>query len=415
MPYRKVKYLLNLFQCRRSHLLPYCRKCKGYKNLCKLESCPMDGTFGGKLESFRIGTGDIASLTPPGVFIGTYGYPYVFAGPLAVANPNLEYPSGKEYGRSIEEIISLNRNVYRASQKTKVEDVGSKYTVSVQESSMSVNFVDMELNVAGRLDPSTDHDRRNESPMRSMVELNSMRITSNPKIPQKVDYFHGDTDLKAEEAVWGLYKRGFNVNYLEGVLSSGALGTARRRRLVPTKWAITAVDDIIYRNMKNELFDYPLVPGITVFRNSYLGNNFTVILLPYSLSFEMQEMWNMGNNPISSPSVSMDYEFMEGRKKYAGNVGGAYYAARLAVFEYLSRIRRQAAVIVLRTIGKEYYAPLGVWLIREAVRDSLNRGATSYSSVDELIREEKPGIRNWNIISKVLRNAFVQKSIFEYV
>lgn len=375
----------------------------------------MASSFARNSGSFRIGTGDIASLTPPGVFVGTYDYPNVYAGPLAVADPELEYPSDRLYGKSIEEIIGLNRNLYRASRKTKVDDVGSKYTISVQESSMSVNFVDMELNVARRLDTSTDHDRVNESPMRSLVELTSMKITSNPKIPGKVEYFHGDTDLKAEEAVWSLYGRGYSVNYLEGILSSGALGTAKRRKLVPTRWAITAVDDIIYRNMKRELTDYPPVSGITVFRNSYLGNSFTVILLPYSLSFEMQEMWNTSGNILTSQSVSLDYEFTEGRRKYASNVGGAYYAARLAVLEHLSGIRRQAAAIVLRTIGSEYYAPLGVWLIRETVRDAFNKRPAYYSSVEELVREEKTGIRNWDGISKVLKNAYVQKSIFEYV
>lgn len=415
MPCRKVKYFRKLFQVRRTQLLPYCRKCKGYKILCKLESCPMAGSFGNPGGEIRIGTGDISSLTPPGVFIGTYDYPNVYAGPLAVADPNMEYPSGKLYGRSIEDIIALNRNVYRASQKTKVDDVGSKFSISVQESSMSVNYVDMELNVVRRLDSTRDNDRSNESPMRSMVELGSIRITSNPKIPGKVDYFHGDTGLKAEEAVWTLYQRGFEVNYLEGVLSSGALGLEKRRRLVPTRWAITAVDDIIYRNMKRELADYPPVSNISVFRNSYLGNNFTVILLPYSLSFEMQEMWGSGGNMPSPPSVSLDYELTDGRKKYASNVGGAYYAARLAVLEHLSRIRKQATAIVLRTIGKEYYAPLGVWLIREAVRDSFNKGATNYATVEELVREEKTGIQKWASISKVLKGAYVQKSIFEYV
>lgn len=361
-----------------------------------------------------IGTGQIASFTPPGIFIGTYNYPNVFAGPLAVADPEAGYPSGKEYGKTIEDVISLNNNVYRASQKTRVKDMGAGFTISLQESTMSLDFVDMELDVARHLHATTDMDRNSEAPMRSMVELNSMKITSNPRIPRRVDYFHGDTDLKAEDAVWALYKSGLGITYLEGVLSSGSLGIGRRRRLVPTRWSITAVDDIIYRNMKQEIIDLPIIPGIEVFKKSYLGNDFTIVLLPYSMAYEMQEMWNSGFS-ATNKNVSIDHEFMEGRKKYASNVGGAYYAARLAVFEYLTRIRRQASVIVLRTIGSEYYTPLGVWLVRETVRDAFKTKPAKYASVEDLVRNEPTGIKNWHGLSKVLRNTYVQKSIFEYI
>lgn len=374
----------------------------------------MKESLGSQLSTL-VKTGQVASMTPPGIFIGTFGYPKVYVGPLAIADPNGMYPSGREYGKGIGEIVRLNRNIYRASQKVEVADTESKFTISVQESSMSLSLVDMELDISRHLDPKTDIDRSLESPLRSMVELKSMKITSNPKIPGKVEYFHGDKGLKAEEAVWDLYKSGFAVNYLEGILSTGSLGTGTNRKLVPTRWAITAVDDIIYRNMKKEIVEFPIISNITVFSNSYIGNNFTIILLPYSLAFEMQEMWENNSPLLSQEGVSMDYEFMDGRKKYAGNVGGAYYAARLAVFEYLARIRKQAAVIVLRTIGPEYYTPLGVWVVRETVRNAFRRGKNEYSSVDELVRNIRTGIRNWNSLSKVLKNSFVQKSILEYV
>ena len=56
------------------------------------------------------------------------------------------------------------------------------------------------------------------------------------------------------------------------------------------------------------------------------------------------------------------------RKKYASNVTGAYYANRLAACEYLEKIKKQASVVIMREIKEEYYAPLGVGILREATR-----------------------------------------------
>lgn len=396
-------------------LFPYCRKCKGYRKMCGLETCPILDGIRERTGSMEIMTGDVASVTPPGIFIGTYNYPKVYAGPLAVVNPAFAYPTGKEYGKGMEEIISMNRNLYRASSRMKVNDVESKLPVTIQEAAMSSSFVDMELNITKKLGTGMERERGLDSPLTKMVEISSLKIASNPRIPHAVEYLHMDSALDSSEAVWNLYKSGFSIGYLEGVFSSGALGLANKRRLVPTRWSITAVDDIIYRKMKDSILNMELLSEIEVFRNSYNGNSFTIILLPYSLAYEMQEVWQETSLWGGAQEVSLDYEFTSGRRKYADRVGGAYYAARLAAFEYLSKLNRQAAVIVLRTVGQEYYSPLGVWLVRETVRKAFEGRPTRYSSVDELIRSEKPGIRNWHTTSKVLRQSYVQKSILEYI
>jgi hypothetical protein len=66
-----------------------------------------------------------------------------------------------------------------------------------------------------------------------------------------------------------------------------------------------------------------------------------------------------------------DYESFFNRKEYAKNVTGAYYANRLAVCEYLEKTRKQAQILVLREIREEYYAPLGVGILRELTRRAL--------------------------------------------
>ncbi len=394
--------------------MPFCRKCKSFRNFCKRADCPMLAEALRESSPKLVLSGDISSVTPPGVFIGSYNYPKVYAGPMAVGDLSSPYPTGKEYGMGIEDILKLGRNVYRASRTTAVKDVGSPFTRSIQESAMASRFVDIEMNVSGSLGSHLDHEARNEGPVTSMVRIDSLRMASNPLVPRKVDYFYSDTDLKAQKAVWMLYDSGFPVGYLEGVLSSGALGVGRNRRLVPTRWSITAVDDIIYRNIKQEILTYEPVSEIMAFYCKYLGNSFTVLLLPYAFAFEMQEMWGESSGTVNEGSVMLDYELSSGRKRYADQVGGAYYAARLAVMEYLRKIRRQASAIVLRTVGNEYYSPLGVWVIRETVREAMRKGPSRYATIEELTANVRAGIGNWSSRSRVLRERTRQRSIMDF-
>lgn len=395
-------------------MFPYCRICKGYRKMCGLSSCPITDSIKVKNGTLSIKTGEVSSVTPPGIFIGAFNYPKVYAGPMAVIDPGLEYPTGKEYGRGMDEILALNSNLYRASRRTYVGEIDGNYSRYIQEAAMSSNYVDMEMNISRKIGGSIDRDPSLESPLSSMVEINSLQMSSNAKIPNRVEHFHNDTDLRAGDAVWKLYRSGFDIRYLEGVFSSGSLGLGKSRKLVPTRWAITAVDDILYKKIKEEILNYDIISEVYVFNNSYLGNSFTIILLPYSLSYEMQELWDDNSIWGGEQKVSIDYEFAKGRKEYANEVGGAYYAARLAAFEYLAGIRRQASVIILRCIGGEYYSPLGVWVVRETVRDAFKKRERRYSSIGEMMKNENPGIRNWYGISRVAGQAYVQKRIMDY-
>ena len=66
------------------------------------------------------------------------------------------------------------------------------------------------------------------------------------------------------------------------------------------------------------------------------------------------------------------HEGYEGRSEYVEETAGAYYAARLGVLEHLADRDRQAKVLVLREVSDEYWAPVGVWQIRESVRNAFD-------------------------------------------
>jgi hypothetical protein len=57
-------------------------------------------------------------------------------------------------------------------------------------------------------------------------------------------------------------------------------------------------------------------------------------------------------------------------KKEYSSVGGCYYSCKFAVLEALKRMKKQAGAIVLRE-AYEGYVPLGVFNVRENVRQAL--------------------------------------------
>ena len=397
------------------NVFPYCRKCKGHRMLCGLNYCPIIKGLKTNLKNVEITPGDLNSITPPGVFIGEYNYPKVYAGPMMVHDPSYSFPTGNQYGKGVSEIVALNNNLYRASSVVDIKDVAGKYSLSVQESAMSTKTLDVELSVVRKISGNSRDNNFFDTPVGPMYEVSKVDITDNPKIPSRVDIIYNDNHLGSREALETLYRNGFTVNYLQGVLSSGALGIQKNRRIVPTRWSITAVDDTLSGFLKEKILDYSIISDIMVFTHSYNGNYFDIILLPYSLSYEMQEVWQKGSIWSSGTDhVNVDYEFLEGRKTYASEITGAYYAARLAVYEYLDKIRRQAAIIVLRRVSGEYYSPLGVWVIREAVRNAMNTPPVVYRTIDEMIREHRMQIPNWREKSKILGKLFVQKTISDY-
>ena len=111
-----------------------------------------------------------------------------------------------------------------------------------------------------------------------------------------------------------------------------------------------------------------------------------------------------------------DWEPFEGRKTYADNITGGYYAARLAVLEHLHRRRRSAKVLIYREISPEYWAPLGVWVVRETARNAMKKQALRFSSLDEAINEITSRVHNkeWMRHSHTVMEMRVQRKLSDY-
>jgi hypothetical protein len=200
-----------------------------------------------------------------------------------------------------------------------------------------------------------------------------------------------DDDWNAQGAMTYLYRRGFDVYDVNTILSAGALGRGENRRLVPTRWSITAVDDTVGQYLRGRIRDARSVDSVEIYRNEYLGNAYWVVLAPGRWEYELVEMKAPGSvwNPDPEEGVYMSSasEGYEGRTTYVDETAGAYYAARLGVLEHLEAVGRQAKVLVLRHVSDEYWGPVGVWQVREGVRHAFEGDHAAAESFPAAVRQ----------------------------
>jgi hypothetical protein len=217
-----------------------------------------------------------------------------------------------------------------------------------------------------------------------------------------------------------LYDEGVSVTKIQRAFSVGAFGLEDNRRLVPTRWSITAVDDIVSKNLMAQVKQFPEINEYRVYESRYLDNVFEILMIPSAWSYEAMEAWYPGTvwNPKGSGAVMYsDWEGYDGRTTYA-EIGGCYYAARLAVCDQLVKERRQATVIVLREARPGYIMPVGVWQVRENVRNAMRQKPYIFNTLELALkwiaaRFQIP-LEQWIRRSELLKSALFQKKITDF-
>ncbi len=389
-----------------------CLRCKG-RLWCGLPKCPILENAKNIMPKIKLNSNSIFGPSPPSVFVGRYGYPRVYAGPLVSENKDRIFSSTRElYGKSLHEIITRTSSLLRTSKKVNVRKVDKLVEVS-QEIAMSEKPVDTEIWVE-RFYGGTELDNFFH-PTGPRVEPRRIDVVDNPIIPKRVDMVVEER-LKAQHAIRELYRYGYDVDYLQRLMASGVFG--KDRRLVPTRWSITAVDDISSKELINELKLYDSINSVEYYFEKFMGNEFHVFLIPGIWEYEMIESWMRGS--LYSPGWDIgaaDYEPYEGRKSYASNITGAYYAARLAITEHLHTRRRQVKALIYREITPEYKLPLGVWVIREGVRHALYKEPVKFESLKEAVEhaEKRTHLKGWIKKSKIAYNLKHQRRLEDFI
>ncbi|MEM2906856.1 MAG: Nre family DNA repair protein [Candidatus Odinarchaeota archaeon] len=377
-----------------------CVICKGSRLLCGEPTCPilLRLPILKNIRKLKL-TRDFTSESPPGVFVGHYNYPQVSLGPLIALEPvsklNDIDETDRWFGKSIHEIVRLRGMLFRSSFNLNRSSIISNLLENSFLIAMACKPVLTSVKVEKIYSTRISFDSVS-APWGASGKIAEVNVEENPSIHPKVDYVYRDIDLNSREAMTLLYREGFSVSFITRILSSGLIGLGKNRRIVPTRWSITAVDSNISNTLLEEVKYNKIIDSVLLFKSSYLNNEFRIILIPAAWAFEQLEAWSPGtvwSKWASTPVIIGDCEFYEGRKDYASSVAGAYYASRLAVCEYLYKIRRQAAVIILREIRPEYTIPVGVWQIRENVRYALKNPPSVYSDFETALKAACEGLK----------------------
>jgi len=361
--------------------------------------------------------------TAPSVFVGRYNYPYLNVGILAppeVLEGAELYDAPREWSArnfQIRDVLQFRSTLINSRFQTNIK-AKPKLLEITQEVAMASKPTEVEF----FLDKKPVYKLETtgvETVIGAHAGLKKAILTENSRIDRRVDAVVSDTDFKAADALSHLYQKGYDETFLARLLSVGVLGVNFQRKIVPTRWSITAVDDTLGKMMIDEVKQYSSCDYQFAF-GGYLGNYFLVLFFPRVWSFELFEM-SISALQKGDVNFTRDYELYEGRKGYATECVGGYYAARLGILETFDGLKRQGAVLVLRFITDDYTAPLGVWVVREATRRALQQRTTCSSEAEMLKQAQQLVLAHFKVDiesllsqSKVLEHIKTQKTLKDF-
>lgn len=356
----------------------------------------------------------LSGSSPPGVFIGKWNYPKVFAGPLmpplhgntAVMDAPEEW-AGKNAGEIINFRLQLVRGKKAVHIKEGIEE--DRIVSMIREIALAKNPVDMEMEFEKK--PRGSFFSEEIQPFGPSGLMKQASVSSEKFEPHMEKAFY-DTDMRARDAMLFLYSNQVAVSSIQKALSTAAFGLKKNRKLVPTRWSITAVDDAIGKYLLEKVKSHPAIGDYRVYETESLSNKFVVILFPSLWQYETMEAFFpqiIGDRL----EIYGDSEGFEGKKGYA-EIGGCYYSARLAIAEQLQREKRQAGAIVLRECYSDYI-PLGVWNVRENMRRAMESKPVKLDSWEIALGYAKSRLRVpfalWASKSALISSRFRQSTL----
>ncbi len=357
--------------------------------------------------------------SPPEIFIGKWNYPNVYTGILSpqehgdtqiMSSPELWHKNQLPIYKIME---YRNQLIYGRTQSN-IKKLNTSFLSVMKEVAMTHKSVLTSFELKKPI--TKNHEQDSTTPIiPKAAEIERAQLEENAPVKPKIDYLVNDGQVKSSIAIQELHKSNIPTSNIIKILSAGLLGLKNNRRLVPTRWSVTAVDDTISKEKLKKIKLMPEISEYLVFTAEYLGNHYEFLLIPDKYSFEVIEI--SIKNPDNN-SVWQDYETFFPRKKYAESVTGAYYANRLALTEYLESIHRQATCMVMREIRPQYYAPLGVGILREISRHAFSQKQKSFPTLQEALADIqsrlKQPITNYTSKSHLLNNQSKQKRLSEF-
>ena len=335
-----------------------------------------------QMKSVKVGK-NLEGTTPPSVFIGRWSYPKVYAGPMMSSQMGDTHimDSPEEWlgqNKTQEEIIKYRMNLVRGKQLIKIDDLENPFVEKLQDISLASKSIDSEATFGKRPRGSMlSEDSMPHGPS-AVIEKFDIDAVRWDRQLEKTFY---DTDLKATEAVLNLHNKDVPFSAMQKAFSVGAIGTKNNRKLVPTRWSITACDSTLADEFLKEVRKFEILDTYRVFEFGALNNYYVIILTPGEWEYEWYEAFIklMKNEEL----IFSDYETNGGKKEYS-IVGGCYYTAKMAVLDYLMKIKKQSGLVILRE-AYDGYVPLGVFNVRENIKEAMLQPYLEFETLEKCL------------------------------
>jgi len=400
-----------------------CILCRGAKLLCGKSRCPVLVRFYSQAKTKPLIEGLTLEGSSPGIFCGRIGYPFVSIGPLIppiIGDTSFLDTPELWQGKTIGDIVDFRSQLVRGKHRVHIKQLEKNKIVELtREIALSKSSTDVNAEFFRK--PSgalvLDDEIQPYGPSAPLKKLDLSSIKTDHKI-EKAFY---DTDLKAAEAVLILYMKGVLVSKIQRAFSAGLFGIEKNRKFVPTRWSITATDSIISQNLLEQVKTFPLINEFRVYEHVALDNRWIVLMIPSYWQYELIEAWypkTTWNPEGSEVAIYSSSEGFDGRTTYA-EIGGCYYAARLAVGELLEQEKRQAVVVIFREAHPGYIMPIGVWNVRENVRATLKKQSIKFRTLKEALNYISTKLdikmKTWVANSEILQKLIYQRKIEDYL
>lgn len=336
-----------------------------------------------QMKSVKVGK-DLEGSTPPSVFIGRWSYPKVYAGPMMVGETGdtsiMDSPeSWIGEHKTQEDIINYRMNLVRGKQLIKITDLENPFVEKLQDISLASKSIDSEATFGKRPRGALlTEDSMPHGPS-AVIEKFDIDAVRWDKQLEKTFY---DTDLTAREAVLNLHNKDVPFTAMQKAFSVGAIGTKYKRKLVPTRWSITACDSTLADLFLKEVRKFDILDTYRVYEFGSLNNYYIIILTPTEWQYEWYEAFIqlIGKEEL----IFSDYETNTDKKEYS-SVGGCYYTSKMAVLDALVKEKKQAGLIVLRE-AYEGYVPLGVFNVRENMKIAMSNPYKEFETLKDALK-----------------------------
>ncbi len=336
-----------------------------------------------QMRSVEVGR-EMEGSSPPSVFIGSHAYPKVYAGPIIATvhgdtrimdEPESWIPSGTTQ----EEIIRYRLSLVRGKQRVGVGDIDNPFVEKLQEIALSSSSVESE--VTFETPPAGMMFSSESSPHGPSARMEYFEIEKG-RWDRDLERVYHDTDQAASGAVVDLHRSGVPFSSIQKAFSAGTIGSGRRRKLVPTRWSITACDTLLGDYLLSRVRRNSTIDCYRVHEFDSLNNHYAVLLMPTVWQYEWIEAFLhvLGREEM----IFADHEGLKKKQVYSP-VGGCYYSCRMAVLDALAKEGKQAGAIVLRE-ARRGYVPLGVFNVRENVKHAMGSEPKEFEGVSEALQ-----------------------------